>query len=166
MRLRLLLSLAACTVPLAAAAQEARYVNAHEVELRVRKTCAGVWSLYRDRAAWMDAFVSAEQVPDDGQGARERVVTTIGGPRIERMLASEPGRHLAFTMQATAVDVRAHADLALRPQGKACDVRLVLFVDAPYLTEDRAAERAASAAGTQKKIEGDLHKLKRVAEAN
>lgn len=162
--MRILLPLAVCAVPPAAAAQEARYVNGHEVELRVRRDCAGVFALYQDRAAWMDAFVSAEKLPDDGQGARERVVTTLGGERIERLLAREPGRHLAFTMQATDVDIRAHADLSLHAKGRGCDVRLVLFVDAPYRTADRAAERAASAAATQKKIEGDLRKVKRVAE--
>jgi hypothetical protein len=153
-----------------AQANEARYTSAHTVELHLGAACAKVWSAYADRAAWMSSFVSSEPQPTDAQGASSLVTSKIGEhrlQRIERVLVSEPGKHLATVMIPVASSVRAFADLSLRPAGKGCDLHFVLFVDAPYASAgaiERDAERATTATGTQQKIEADLRKLQQVVE--
>jgi hypothetical protein len=159
--------LSACA---SAQADEARYTTAHTVELHLGAACTKVWSTYADRAAWMSSFVSSEPQPSDGQGAASLVMSKIGEvrlQRIERVLASETGKHLATSLSPVDGSARAFADLSLRPAGKSCDLQFVLFVDVPYsstTTADRAAERTATATGTKQKIEADLRKLQQVVE--
>jgi hypothetical protein len=154
-----------------AASISGQVTTLNETALAIAASCSDVWEIFLDRACWTDNVVRYQTLSGRRGEAGELALvrTDVMGEaldRFERVLLSHPPHRMVIALQAPSARTTAFADYKLAPRRAGCRVSLtlVLAADLPAQT-DIAAATAAIAAGTQAKIERDLHRLKAVAEA-